>query len=316
MASSGSGPSIEIPSFCKVNWFLRVEGRREDGYHQITTLFQSIDLSDRLTFQATDEPAIELETSGYPVARGAENLVFRAAAALRERIGGSAGLRISLWKGVPAGSGLGGGSSNAAMTLLAANQLWKGGLGIRELSELASLLGADVPFFLTGGSALGTGRGEQLAPLPDSGLEAALILIYPGFPVSTREAYAAGNWGRYRGRALLTSLDLEHKIQHFREAMERGLEDLSWLGNDFENLILERYPALKEACDHLTAAGCERVLLCGSGSTLMGIAEAARGEEVFQEVSRRATGDVFLCRSLSRTEYRRIYAQAGLELQG
>ncbi|MFB3904844.1 MAG: 4-(cytidine 5'-diphospho)-2-C-methyl-D-erythritol kinase [Acidobacteriota bacterium] len=303
---------LEVPSFAKINWFLRIEGRRRDGYHQITTVFQTVDLVDRIRFRVTEDTAIHLEVAGREVAGGEDNLLYRAVASVQERAGVRRGLHISLAKRIPVGGGLGGGSSNAAVGLLAADRLWRTNLGTDQLMELAAWLGADVPFFLEGGTALGTGRGDHLFPLPDFPQTQLLILLYPGFPVSTRDAYQARDWGEYRGDPVLTTIEAEHKIHRFREAIARV--DLSWLENDFEQIVFELYPTLAQGSRQLMAAGCRPVLLSGSGSCLFGVVDADKAEKAAREVARQTAGEVFLCHSLSRQEYKRRFAIAGLEL--
>jgi 4-diphosphocytidyl-2-C-methyl-D-erythritol kinase len=307
-------PELRLPSFAKINWFLKIEGRRQDGYHELTTVFQTIDLADEISFQLVAAPPIEIRVSGFAVPAGPDNLIWRAASLLRERAGSSPGLRITVLKRIPPGGGLGGGSSNAAVTLLAANQLWSVGLPPAELIELAQDLGADVPFFLQGGAALGTGRGDKIHPLPGCRLDQDLLLLFPGFSVPTREAYGARDWGPVKQPPVLTSRAVDNTIQRFCEAMSRVPPDLSWLRNDFEQVVFNRYPALQTARRQLLAAGCERVLLCGSGSTLMGIVPPAVSGEAAEEVSRRTEGQVFLCRSITREDYQRTFVEAGLNL--
>ncbi len=302
---------LEVPSFAKINWSLRIEGRRKDGYHQITTVFQTIDLADRITFTVTSKTSIELEVTGREVTAGSDNLLYHAVALIQEKATVNRGLRISLDKRIPVGGGLGGGSSNAAVGLLAANRLLRANLGPEELLELAAGLGADVPFFLSGGLALGTGRGERILPLPDLPRTQSLVVFYPGFPVSTREAYQARDWGEYAGNPVLTTIEAEHKIHRFREAIARV--DLSWLENDFEPIVFELYPALAQGSRQLLAAGCTPVLLSGSGACLFGVADPERAEGIAQEVTQQTTGEVFLCHSLSRQEYTSTFALKGLE---
>jgi 4-diphosphocytidyl-2-C-methyl-D-erythritol kinase len=308
-------PGLRAPSFAKVNWRLKVEGRRADGYHQLTTVFQTITLSDAISFRPTPDPEIRLEVRGRTVSDGPDNLVRRAVAAVKERTRRGGGLEIVLEKKIPVGAGLGGGSSNAAVSLLAANQLFEVGLGLPELRRIAADLGADVPFFLTGGTALGLGRGDELRPLPDWSPGRALIVVFPGFPVATREAYAARDWGVYRDEPVLTWEGADNKIQRFCQTVTQGLPDLSWLENDFETIVFDRYPALVEAREHLRVAGCERVLLCGSGSALVGLAPLEEAEDVVREVSRKASAEVFLCHSLSGKQYRDVLFEAGLDLK-
>ena len=307
--------SLKAPSFAKINWRLKIEGRRPDGYHQLSTVFQTIDLSDLIEFELTPEPDIRLEVQGRALDAGPQNLVFRALTAVRERAGDEKGVRVTLTKRIPIGAGLGGGSSNAAISLLAGNRLFQAGLTCEDLSNLAASLGADVPFFLRGGTALGEGRGDQLTEFPDWDPGRALIVVFPGFAVSTREAYGARDWGVYRGEPVLTCDGPDTKIQRFCQAVTQGLPDLSWLDNDFEKVIFGRYPALAETREHLRVAGCERVLLCGSGSALVGLASSEEGESVAREISQRASTEVFLCHSLTRKKYRDYLNNAGLDLK-
>jgi len=314
--SGGAPPDrpshLEVPSFAKINWSLHIEGRRPDGYHQITTVFQTIDLTDRIRFAVTEDSCIQLHVTGRQVAQGEENLLYRAVASVREKARIRRGLRISLEKRIPVGGGLGGGSSNAAVGLVAADRLWGAGLAYEELAGLAADLGADVPFFLSGGVALGTGRGDQLFPLPDLPRKENLVLLYPGFPVATKEAYHARDWGEYAGDPVLTTIEAEHKIQRFREAIARV--DLSWLENDFEQIVFELHPALAQGSRQLLEAGCRPVMLSGSGSCLFGVAGPEGASRIAQEVARQTAGEVFLCRSLSRQEYKKAFALEGLEL--
>jgi 4-diphosphocytidyl-2-C-methyl-D-erythritol kinase len=175
---------VSTPAPAKINWTLEVLGRRPDGYHEVRTVFQTIGLCDRVTAS----PAANLELAltgpagqgGAPLARvpPAENLAYRAATLLRDQAGGpTMGARIELEKVIPADAGLGGGSSDAAATLRALNRLWGLGLPAGELSRLAAQLGADVPFFLFGGTALGCGRGDEVTPLPDIPSRRLLLVV-------------------------------------------------------------------------------------------------------------------------------------------
>ena len=154
---------LTLPSFAKVNLCLEILGRREDGYHEVRTLLQTIDLRDELTFKPTAE-GVKLRVSGRAVSSGDENTVLRAVDLFSRRYGLAVGLEISLFKRIPIGAGLGGGSSNAAITLMALGKLTGRCLTLAELSEMAAELGSDVPFFLSGGLAFGWGRGERTEP--------------------------------------------------------------------------------------------------------------------------------------------------------
>lgn len=301
---------ISVPSFAKINWILKILGKRGDGYHEIATVFQTVDLRDQLSFRPRGDGEIALHVEGRPVAGGDDNLVTRAARLMRRRHGGG-GADIRLLKRIPVGAGLGGGSGNAAVALLALNRLWKLGLGRGELLELASALGSDVPFFLIGGTASGTGRGEILTPLPDlPGRD--LLLLYPGFEISAGEAYATGGWGPLEGGPELTKRMAANTILRFREAVRRGRGADAAAENDFDGPLFLRYPRLAEARDGLKRAGCERVMLCGSGSTLLGLAPREKLAEAAETVSREGPGEVAVCRTFSRRRYRDILEQSNL----
>src|SRR6266852_1766105 len=149
--------SIQIQSYAKINWTLDVLFKRDDGYHELRTIYQTVSLHDTLTITETDGP-IEIDCDDPRVPCDETNLVFKAAALLREAAGTSKGARIEIEKRIPVAAGLGGGSSNAAATLLALIKLWQLEIDERELTHIAATLGSDVPFFLIGGTALGVGR--------------------------------------------------------------------------------------------------------------------------------------------------------------
>ena len=158
---------MTVRSFAKINLGLEIVGKRPDGYHDIRTLFQTISLADEIDFGPAPDGVLELSGDDPAVAWDRTNLVHRAARLLQGGAGTAKGAKIAVRKSVPAGRGLGGGSSNAATTLLALNGLWSLGLGAGELARLARGLGADVPFFLKGGLCLGEEIGDRLTPLPD-----------------------------------------------------------------------------------------------------------------------------------------------------
>lgn len=155
-----------VRAFAKINLGLEIVGKRPDGYHDIRTLFQTVSLGDEIELEAA-AGGLELTGDDPGISWDRTNLVHRAAGLLRERTGSAEGVRIAVRKMIPAGRGLGGGSSDAAATLLALNRMWGLGLGPEEMAPLARKLGADVPFFLEGGLCLGEGIGDRLTPLPD-----------------------------------------------------------------------------------------------------------------------------------------------------
>jgi len=179
---------LRAEAFAKTNLRLEVFGKRADGFHEIDTVFQTIDLTDRLEVTGALE-GVRLECSEPSIPSDARNLVVRAAEALRSRYGVSAGARIRLEKNIPAGGGLGGGSSDAAVALLLLARLWEVPADVAALSAIGAELGSDVPFFFTGGTARGRGRGEIVEPLPDPPAR-ALVLVIPPFPISTADVYS------------------------------------------------------------------------------------------------------------------------------
>ena len=231
-----------------------------------------------------DDPAIPVDET---------NLIVRAGRALSNRHGAE----IKLFKKIPAQGGLGGGSSNAAIALLALNRLWQLGHGEGDLRRIASGLGADIPFFLTGGTSLATGTGVNLVAVPDPPKQ-HLIIITPNASVSTATAYAALN------APTLTSTDSVSILSSsFTEPF--SLDGSQWpLHNDFEGVIFEREPEIRRAKDALLAAGARNALLAGSGSSVFGIFnnQAAR-DHALDNLRSEIGWRVFACHTLSRSEY-------------
>ena len=176
---------MSLTAAAKVNLALEVLGKRADGYHELATVMQTIDLADRLVLEDADELALTTTSAQVPADGG--NLALRAVAALREAAKVDRGVRIVLDKRIPVAAGLGGGSSDAAAVLLGLNRLWNLRWSFARLGEVAETLGMDVPFFLKGGVALGTGRGERLTAM--TGMPLALVLVNPGTPLSTAAVY-------------------------------------------------------------------------------------------------------------------------------
>jgi 4-diphosphocytidyl-2-C-methyl-D-erythritol kinase len=255
---------LVLRASAKVNLVLEVLGKRPDGYHELSTVMQAVDLFDRLTVEAA--ATITLETSEPALPTDDRNLVVRAARLLQEAAGIEAGARIVLDKRIPLAAGLGGGSSDAAATLLGLNRLW--GLRWRRerLVELAVKLGMDVPFFLGRGRALGTSRGEVLAALPGVG-GYALVLVNPGVGLSTQEVYGRVPPGwRAESDGTKRMLDALKKRNVVRVA--------GALTNHLEHWVEPAMPVIGRMKAALLAAGALGAAMSGSGPTVFGLARS------------------------------------------
>lgn len=282
-------------SCAKINLALSVLGRRPDGYHEIRTIFQTIDIWDEIEFRAA--PRLELNCESLPGVRTEDNLVWKAASLLKATVGGKQGASITLRKKIPAGAGLGGGSGNAAVTLLALRRFWNAEIPDADLSRLAAQLGSDIPFFLTGGTALGCGRGEDIRLLPDI-RQQHLAVVFPAVQVSTAEAYRSLNLG-------LTSATDDHRIHRFCGQLQDGSCQQAGIFNDFEASILTAYPPIKEAKEFLVERGATATLLSGSGSSVFGFFSDEESASAAARGSFREAWRVFPAKTLSRSEYLR-----------
>jgi 4-diphosphocytidyl-2-C-methyl-D-erythritol kinase len=289
--------SVRVPAYAKVNLRLDVLGRRADGYHELRTIFQAISLHDTLVLESKREPGIDLRIAGNPQLAGEpgrDNLVYRAIEELGREIKFQQGVRAVLTKRIPVGRGLGGGSSDAAAALLGILRLSRKRVAPERLLEIASKLGADVPFFLQGGRALGIGRGDEIYPLPDQKRREVLVISPHDIAVPTKDAY---RWLAEQ----LTNEDGPSKLMRFCA--------LCWspqggaLSNDFEAAVFPRYPRLAAIKRELLQQGAAEASLAGSGSAVFGVyqhpAKARRAARAFPK------DQVFLCATLSRAEYRR-----------
>jgi 4-diphosphocytidyl-2-C-methyl-D-erythritol kinase len=254
--------SIRVPCPAKVNLYLRVVGRRPDGYHEVVTVMQPLSLADELT-AAPGGRGISLECDHPDLPRGEANLVWQAALKFGEATGQRLRVRFRLRKRIPLAAGLGGGSSDGAGALLALNALYGKPLPPARLHELAGLLGADVPFFLGRGPAVGRGIGTQLSPvsLPPY----CYLLLNPGLPLSTRWVYENLDLGQLTAGPERDTWNSEQPEQ--------------WVVNDLATVACERFPELKDLLGRLQQLGARAQGLSGSGPTVFGLfptLEAAR----------------------------------------
>jgi 4-diphosphocytidyl-2-C-methyl-D-erythritol kinase len=270
----------------KINLFLRVLRKREDGYHDILSLMQKISLCDEMDFAESDG-GIAVHCPGTALPEDEGNIVYRAAAAFFSRIGASPGIDITIRKRIPIAAGLGGGSSNAATTLMTLNEMHGSPLPREELMKIASGLGADVPFFIFGNAAWACGIGDRF---PESPLLPPLwfVLINPGFEISTKWVYQELN-------LRLTKQGINYSIPRFSttEDLIRGLT------NDLERVTMRRHPVLDQIKTLLLESGARGALMSGSGPTVFGVftdgETAGRAEK---ELGRGTQWAVFVAHSL------------------
>jgi 4-diphosphocytidyl-2-C-methyl-D-erythritol kinase len=299
--------AVEAHALAKINLHLAVHARRADGFHELTTVFQSIALHDTLRVEACDGPfELRCATPGVPTDH--TNLVWRAAAAVADVLGRSlAGLRVTLDKRVPAESGLGGGSADAMAMLRALAQLWQAPLDARLLAAVGRL-GSDVPFFALGGTALGLGRGDELEPLADLP-EHSLVIVRPSFGVGTADAYRwvaesrAGRSPAMVDPSASARLD-ERAAAGWPQTSEAWPARLRGCANDFEPVVASRFDEIPAIAAGLRQRGAALALLSGSGSAVVGLFEdAAAADGAAAALSGRPGLRCWLSRTVSRAAY-------------
>ena len=284
---------------------MRVLGKRDDGYHEIDTVLQTVSLHDTITFEETNDDVMRLWCDARSVPVDNTNLVWRAAAALRERYSIGRGVRIRLEKRIPAEAGLGGGSSDAAATLIALAFLWQIEMSADDLAQIAEGLGSDVPFFLYGGTARATGRGNVVERLEDSP-QKYLLVIKPNASISTAKAYSTLN------RAALTSSDSKPILFYSQASNSSASIDLNVLHNDFEPTAFQLEPEIERAKVALLKSGARAAMLSGSGSAVFGIFENQDAQErAIQAIELETGWRAFPCKTVGRSDYRRALGQAG-----
>jgi 4-diphosphocytidyl-2-C-methyl-D-erythritol kinase len=260
-------------SYAKLNLYLAVGERRPDGYHEIDTALQSVSLADRLVFEADPSGAIEVACDDPSIPTGGANLAGRALALLRERARGRAGMRLRIEKRIPAQAGLGGGSSNAACALAAANLIWGLGLAPERLEALGAEIGSDVPFFIRGGTQRCRGRGERLEPLPPLP-EAVWAVVRPPWGVSTAAAYEKFAPGLTPDESCI-SMALGQIAKQDLAGLARAMF------NDLESAAQRVRPEIAQVRSFLVSQGLTGVTLAGSGSAWFGFCPSTEvGERV------------------------------------
>jgi len=287
---------IILRAYAKLNLDLRVGGRRSDGYHEVRTVFQAIRLHDTLVVESTPRKAFSLVGDASVMPPGEENLAWKAAAILWQAVGRQGaprGARVTIRKRIPTRAGLGGGSSDAAATLIGLSQLWRVRLAPKALLSLAATLGADVPFFLIGGSALGLSRGDEVHPLIDRPLR-HVVIVRPEFGIVTKDAY---EW--------LAEARAKAPLDYLFTAGPRSRDEF---GNDFESVVEARHPEVRQIRERLVALGATLARLSGSGSAVFGIFDTATRARRAVTNLRRPDWKVWQTTTVRRAQKQRDFA--------
>jgi 4-diphosphocytidyl-2-C-methyl-D-erythritol kinase len=287
--------SFTLPSFAKINCTLRILGKREDGFHELFTVFQTVSLRDFLTFRPSDRLKMTCNLRYMPT--DGRNLVLRAAEELRGRYGIKTGASVYLEKRIPSPGGLGGGSSNAAVALLGFARLWNIDVDLQNLNEIAASLGADVPFFLQGGTAIGTGNGTSIESIED--LDKGLLLVVtPKVRVSTSRAF------QWLDAPTLTNADV-NRILPVCRTEAKSLDLLtSALINDFEASVFAAFPEIRRVKETLLELGAVNAAMSGSGASVFAIFDKIETRQTaIKALDHESTWRKFAVATVSRSEY-------------
>ncbi len=307
--------SVRVRSLAKINLDLRVLHKRPDGFHELRTIFQTISLADTIEMEyQPGRTRIDLQSN----LNIADNLVVRAADSVLRAARSTGRLRFHLTKRIPLGSGLGGGSSNAASVLLALPVLMGKTLPLEKLIEMGAELGSDVPFFLTGGTAVGLGRGTELYPLPDPAVQ-PLVLITPDIHSSTRAAYQALGHRLKSSKSKVPSSFLNAFEAVAWQTADASRSAGSDWKNDFETVVFREHPQLKSIKGKLLKLGARPAMMSGSGSAFFGMFPSrelrARALDSLRREFRK--DQIHRVMMVSRSRYRAIWKrQLGVSLTG
>ncbi len=288
--------SFSLPAFAKINLYLKVLGQRDDGFHEISTVFQTISLHDTLNFSAAEKLSLTCDTPHLPLDE--QNLIIRAGHYLQERFSLTKGAKIHLEKRIPSPGGLGGGSADGAIALLGLAKLWDLKISLPEICEIGKNLGSDVPFFFYGGTALGIGRGTEIVPWQNF-KESYLLIVTPRVEISTATAFAQLKAPR------LTNFASKSILQFCDDEVEKLFSQQINPINDFEPVIFRIEPEIKRVKEKLLECGAKIALMTGSGASVFGIFE---NEETRQATLKALQDEVnwrkFAVATVSRESYR------------
>jgi 4-diphosphocytidyl-2C-methyl-D-erythritol kinase len=273
----------------KINLGLNVIGKRADGYHELDMIMASVDLADRITVQDVEENTIFLQSNSSFIPLGKKNHIYKAVSLLKRTFHVKKGVSIYLDKKTPVAGGLAGGSSDAAATLRALNQLWQLDLTTKEMAKLGEQIGSDVPYCVYGQTARVTGRGEHVRLL-EQPKKSWVILVKPKFGVSTIDIFKR--------------VDLERISHPNIEALEKAVVNSDFqalfdnLGNSLESITLEKYPLILKIKQHLLASGADGVLMSGSGPTVFGLCQYEKQAKRVYNAIKGFCNEVYLVRML------------------
>ena len=280
---------MKILAPCKINLFLEVKNRRPDGYHNIESIMQAVSLYDELEFKAAKKGvSLRCNIPGLPT--DDRNLVIKAATLLKKELKVDLGARITLKKRIPMGAGLGGGSSDAAATLKGLLKLWKKKISSKKLTKIAASIGADVPFFLKGGTAVARGIGERIIPIKNV-KKSYFVIVYPGFGVATKWAYE-------KLRFPLTNKRKINKIKALLGSFKNSGEWDMYLYNRLEDVVFPRYPEIPAIKKKIHSLG-HQSLMSGSGSSIVGVVPSLKAGERLKQALLSPKRSVWIVESLA-----------------
>lgn len=288
---------ISRKAYAKINIGLDVLRRKENGYHELKMIMQTVDICDDLSFERTAQPGIVIQSDNEELPVDGSNLIYKAADLLMREKQITEGVKITLTKRIPIAAGMAGGSSDAAATMHGVNELFGMGYSIQELQELGIKLGADIPYCLVGGTMLSEGIGEILTPLP-APPDCFLVVAKPDINVSTAFVY-----GNLHADRLTYHPDIDGMAMALRTGSLRGITDR--LGNVLETVTIKEYPIIEEIKELLRTMGAENALMSGSGPSVFGIFT----ERKAAEAAARAVEDRQLARQVFVSTFHKDIAE-------